>query len=105
MKSDLPASISFRETVWLLLGAARKRSAGRRKRQQELLAQRTRKHAAMDWGWVGSLFSVLFMAGINVAAAFLITASVKTGQRVEAERQGTMVVSRHFLAAVKEAVE
>ena len=74
---------TFWTAVRLLLRAAYKRSAGRQKRQQELLNNRSGK-AATDWGSVATLFTAIFMIGINVAAAFLVRTAVTSAQRVEA---------------------
>jgi membrane protease YdiL (CAAX protease family) len=85
----------FWTTVWLLLGAARKRAAGRRKRQQELLNNRAGKNAT-NWGGLGSLLTVVIMLVLNGLAAFVVTLVVDSGQRLEAERKGEVVVSKLF---------
>ena len=99
--------LSFWSTVRLLLSATRARSAGRRKRQQELLQQRSK--SATDWSGLGFAMAVLFMAFLNGGAAFITRLAVESGQRVEAEREGKIVVSRSFLetayAAEKDAKE
>jgi membrane protease YdiL (CAAX protease family) len=99
MKSKLPSPPSFWSTVRLLLGAARKRAAGRRKRQQELLNQRAGKNAT-DWSGLSFVFTVLLMVALNVGAAFVVRAAVASGERIEAERRGKIVVSRWFFNAV-----
>jgi membrane protease YdiL (CAAX protease family) len=99
MTSELHGPPSFWRTVWLLLGAARKRSAGRRKRQQELLSSRSGKKAT-DWSGLGFAFAVLFMLILNIVAAFAVRAAVDSGERIEAERRGKIVVSSSFLDAV-----
>ena len=104
MNSESPTPPSFWSTVGLLLGAAQKRASGRRKRQQELLQGRAGRNAT-DWGGIGFAFSILLMAGLNVFAAFAINMAVESGQRLEAERQGEIVVSREFLDSVKTAIE
>ena len=68
---------SFWRTVRLLLGATRKRSAGRRKRQQELLQSRS-KGNSLDWGGLGFALAVLFMIILNVMAAFVLSAAVES---------------------------
>jgi membrane protease YdiL (CAAX protease family) len=93
---------NFWSTVRLLLGATRKRSAGRRRRQQELLQNRAGK-SSTDWSGVGFFFAILFMGFLNGAAAFVVDSAVESGQRIEVERQGKIVVSRWFLAEANRA--
>lgn len=102
MKSELSRPAGFWRTVRLLLGAARKRSRGRQRRQQELLQRRTGRKST-NWGTLGFGLSVLFMIILNGFAAAVLIMAVDSGERVEAERQGKIVVSRHFLNAVREA--
>ncbi len=99
MNPELPSPPSFWRTVRLLLGAARKRSAGRRKRQHELLQQRSGRNS-IDWGGFGFAMAILFMAILNVLAAFLVRNAVTAGQRMNVELQGKIVVSRRFFNAV-----
>jgi membrane protease YdiL (CAAX protease family) len=99
MKNDLPNSPSFWKTFWLLMATARRRSDGRGKRQQELLAQRRKK--SNDWSGLGFAMTVLLMVGVNVAAAFLIRSSVESGERVQVEREGKIVVSNRLWEAAK----
>jgi membrane protease YdiL (CAAX protease family) len=80
----------------------RKRAAGRRKRQQELLNHRAKK-SSFDWGGVSFVMALVLMALINGIAAFVVYTAVTTGERVEAELDGKIVVSRWFLAGVKTA--
>jgi membrane protease YdiL (CAAX protease family) len=101
MKPALPSPPGFWATLRLLIGAARKRAAGRRRRQQELFQQRN--PSGTNWGVLGFLLGVLFMAFLNGAAAFVVRSAVASGGRVEAERQGKIVVSSRFLDAVKNA--
>jgi membrane protease YdiL (CAAX protease family) len=102
MTSDRRSPPSFWTTVWLLLRAARKRSAGRRKRQQELLQQRKGANAT-NWAGLGFVIAVLVMAVLNGLAAFGVRTAVSTGQRIEAERHGKIVVSQSFWNAAKTA--
>jgi len=96
-----PAGLpSFWRTVGLLLGAARKRAAGRRKRQQELFQYRSSGKSSR-WAGIGFAFTVLLMAIVNLGAAFLVYFAVEAGQRLEEERQGKIVVSASFLETVK----
>ena len=98
MNHPIGKPITFWETLRLLLGATRKRSAGRQRRQQELLNQRTGN--STDWGVLGVLFAFFFMAVINVIAAFVLESAVKSGERLQAEHKGKIVVSRSFLGIV-----
>ena len=102
MTSQPGQPLTFWSTVRLLLGAARKRAAGRRKRQQELLRQRTGKDST-NWAGLGFLATVLFMAVLNVLAAFVVLSAVKSGERLEVERHGKIVVSGWFLDGAKAA--
>lgn len=102
MKTQLPSGPGFWRTVRLLLGAARARAAGRRKRQQELLQTRSGKNST-NWSGIGLAFAALIMALLNVGAAFVVSIAVDSGERFEAERHGKIVVSRWFLDAAKEA--
>lgn len=92
----------FLEAVGLLLGAARKRSHGRRKRQQELLNKR-RKGKGANFGNFGFFFFVLFMLFIHGAAAACVSIAVRAAQRAEVERQGKVVVSSWFLESLRNA--
>jgi membrane protease YdiL (CAAX protease family) len=47
--------------------------------------------------------AVLFMAFLNGGAAFILQMAVKTGQRVQVERQGKIVVSQSFLDGINYA--
>jgi hypothetical protein len=96
MKNSMHISPNFWSTVRLLLGAVRKRSAGRRRRQQELLQTRSGK-SSTGWSVFGYFFGILFMAFLNGAAAFVVDSAVEAGQRNEVERQGKIVVSVSFL--------
>jgi membrane protease YdiL (CAAX protease family) len=102
MKRQLPEPPGFARTVLLLLGATRKRSQGRRTRQQQLLQQKSGKSAA-NWGGLGSIVSVLVMVVLNVLAAFVVNMAVQSGERIQAESKGKIVVSQKFLEAVGEA--
>jgi membrane protease YdiL (CAAX protease family) len=104
MKSEHRSGLSFWRTVRLLLGAARKRAAGRRKRQQELLHNRAGK-SSTDWGGLGFALTALFMIVLNVLAAFVVTTAVDSGERLAAERRGKTVVGRSFLDAANIADE
>jgi len=102
MNPPLPDPPGFFRTVWLLLRAARRRSSGRRTRQQELIHERSGGRET-NWGALGSIFSVLLMIVLNIVAAYLVSSAVSAAQRAEVIRQGKIVVSRTFLDAVKDA--
>jgi membrane protease YdiL (CAAX protease family) len=104
MKTGLVHPPGFWRTVRLLLGATRKRSYGRRKRQQELLRSRTGKKG-IDWGPLGFLIAAVMMLIINLGAAFAVRMAVTSGQRIEAERQGKIVVSDWFRKEATSAAE
>jgi len=88
--------------VRLLLGVARRRAVGRSKRQRDLLFQRTGKEAAVDaLGWFGFVAVLLVMALLNVGAAYIVEFAVGTGQRLEVEKQGKIVVGWKFLDALR----
>jgi membrane protease YdiL (CAAX protease family) len=91
----MSAAPGFWRTVRLLLGAARRRADGRRRRQRALLGQRLGR-AGGGWGGFGFLLTVLLMAGLNVMAALLVKGAVDAGERVAAERQGWVVVDGWF---------
>lgn len=91
---------TFWSTLRVLLGAARKRSAGRQQRQQELLYNRSGKNVT-DWGGIGFVFAAFFMIALNVVAAFVLRTAITSAQRVEAERTGKIVVSREFIDSIR----
>jgi membrane protease YdiL (CAAX protease family) len=87
-------------TVFLLLGATRKRATGRQKRQQELMRHRAGKKSAINWGNLGFILAVAFMALLNMGAAFVVYTAVTSGERIQAESNGKIVVDRWFLENV-----
>jgi membrane protease YdiL (CAAX protease family) len=100
MRDELPSPLGFSTTVRLLLRVARARANGRRRRQQELLQNRS-GGPAVNWGALGFAVAVLVMAFLNVAAAFVVRSAVVSGEHIEAGREGKIVVSHWFLNAVK----
>ena len=98
MKYQLSSPPGFWTTVRLLLGATRRRAGGRRRRQQQLLSQRS--PSSTDWSGLGYAAVVVFMAGLNIGAAFVVLLGVQTGERIVAERQGKILVSAYFLELV-----
>ena len=101
MNSEIGRPISFWGTVRLLLRAARARTAGRRKRQRELLQQRST--SSVDWSGFSFVMAILVMALLNGCAAFITRLAVESGQRVDVERSGRIVVSQRFLDEVRKA--
>jgi len=101
MTGDL-APLGFWRTVGLLLGAARKRSRGRRERQQKLIRQRSGK--STDWTGIGFPLTIVFMVVLNVMAAFVLRNAVAAAERIQSEHRGKIVVSRFFLNAVREMI-
>jgi hypothetical protein len=101
MNPHLQGKPSFWQTVRLLLGAAHKRSIGRRKRQQELLNRRSGKEAT-DWSGFGFAIATLVMVVLNALAAFVVKLAVDTGERIEAESHGKIAVSQQFLDAANQ---
>ncbi len=85
----------FWRTVRLLLGTARRRAEGRRRRQRELLGRRTGRQGA-GWGGLGGVMPVLVAVALSLAAAVVVERAVAAGERVEAERQGWVVVGDWF---------
>ena len=102
MTTERQTPPGFWRTVRLLLVTARRRSNGRLKRQRELLSSRAGKNAT-DWGTIGFVLSILFMAALNIAAAFALRVAVGAGQRAQAEIQGKIVVDPWFQASVENA--
>lgn len=92
----------FWTVVRLLLASAARRAAGRRSRQRQLLRQRTGK-TATNWAWLGFVMAILFMAALNIGAAFVVRAAVSASERATAEQHGWVVVDRWFLQRVNDA--
>ncbi len=101
MNSNPSNKPTFWQTVRLLFGAARRRASGRFRRQQELL--KNRGSGASSFGRLGFVMAVLFMAVLNCIAAFIVSAAVQSGERLDLERAGKVVVSHSFMADVESA--
>jgi membrane protease YdiL (CAAX protease family) len=101
MKEKLNRPTGFWRTVRLLLSASRARATGRRTRQQQLFKERSGKNST-DWGGLGFFITVVFMAILNILAAYVLRNAVSSGQRVQAQQHGKIVISREFLDAVHE---
>lgn len=102
MTTDFQSPPSFWRTVRLLLEASRKRAAGRRKRQQELLQNRAGRKAT-NWSGLSFAFAIVFMALLNAFAAIVVSTAVASGERIEVERQGKIVVTWWFLNTAQRA--
>lgn len=96
MKSELCRPPGYWSTVRLLLGITRKRAAGRQKRQQELLRHRAGKKS-INWGNLGFVLAMIMMGLLNMGAAFAVYMAVTSGERIQAESKGKIVVERWFL--------
>ncbi|MBO0860225.1 MAG: CPBP family intramembrane metalloprotease [Chloracidobacterium sp.] len=103
MNTELRSSRSpgFWRTLRLLLGAARRRAAGRRKRQKELLHSRSGK-SVDPLGRLAVTLWTIFMAYVHGAAAYAVHSGISVGNRLETERQGKIVVSKDFLNGFRE---
>ena len=102
MPTPQSSPLSFWKTVRLLLSVARRRAIGRGKRQLSLLNQRTEKTSSLDtWGWLGFVAMTLAMALLHAGAAFIIGGAVNTGQQLEVEKHGKIVVGRQLTMALQ----
>jgi membrane protease YdiL (CAAX protease family) len=86
----------FWSTVRLLLVNARRRAVQRQKRQRELMQYRTRKRSTLNLGRFGVILVMLVMAGLNGLGVALVYFAVISGERIQMEQQGKMVVSWDF---------
>lgn len=96
---DNGAAIGFWRTVGLLLRMSWRRSKGRQLRQQALLNNRK----ARNWGSFATFFAVFVTMILHGLAAFALLIAVETGQQLDIEHQGKMVVSRDFFDAAQYA--
>jgi hypothetical protein len=92
--TNTPA-VSFPTAVGLLLKASWRRSAGRRRRQRQLLNHR-RGRMTTNWGPLAAIVGVLIAAFIHGAAALILISAVGAGHNLEGEQQGKLVVSGDF---------
>jgi membrane protease YdiL (CAAX protease family) len=94
-------SMAVRPPSWrvvlVLLRIAWKRGLNRRNRQAELLRQRAGKRAR-NWAGVGFLLSIIALGALNIGAALMLDRAVASGERIEAEAGGVVVVSERFLS-------
>jgi membrane protease YdiL (CAAX protease family) len=102
MSSARATPPGFWTTVGLLLAISRKRALGRARRQRQLFRMRSYLQGN-DWQPLIIVLSILFMAVANILAALLVQGAVTSGERVEIERQGKVVVDEWFAAKSREA--
>ncbi len=100
--SDQANPTGFWRVFFLLLGTARRRSAGRQKRQQELMRRRS-KNPSVNWNGFAVFGGLILTLMIHGAAAYVLSSAVGAGQKIEAERTGKIVVDRWFKTRVDEA--
>jgi membrane protease YdiL (CAAX protease family) len=89
----------FIRTVWTLLRASYRRSAGRKKRQAQLLYQRAGRKAR-NWGAFGMVVAIVWMAMINGFAAYILDIVVTSGEVIQLENSGKNPVSSRFIQSV-----
>ncbi len=90
----------FWTVVRLLLAASGRRAVARRRRQRELFAQRTARRA--DFGQLGFLLGVVWLALVHLMAALMVVSAVIAGEQFAAERDGRVVAAPWFIAAVSD---
>ena len=96
MNTELPQPPGFWRTVFLLLGATKRKASGRRKRQQELLYNRAGRRA-MNWTSIGFGLTALLMFLLNGLCSLAIHEAVHSGQLMQAAQNGRIVVSSSFM--------
>ncbi|HMK91319.1 MAG TPA: CPBP family intramembrane glutamic endopeptidase [Methylocystis sp.] len=82
MMSDSPDPPGFWKTLRLLLGAARRRRAGRVRRQRQLLGRSVGKNAG-DWNDFAFYLAVLFMLLVHGLAAGAVHLGTLEAERIE----------------------
>ena len=96
---------AFWETVGWLLHHARLRSKARGEHQQKLLNHRASKTGVTDWGCLGVFIMFVFGMGLHGMAAYSVRGMADFIQRLGAEHEGKMAVSRSFLRDLEQAPE
>ena len=100
---DQAGPTRYWQTVFLLLGTARRRAVGRQKRAQELMRRRSKKPSLNMEGFaVFGAFILTFV--VHGMAVFTLYSAVVAGQRLEAERSGQIAVDAWFKTEVDAAV-
>jgi membrane protease YdiL (CAAX protease family) len=92
-------AVSFARTIWALLRAARKRAFGRTKRLRRLRSQRG---GAMSVAWpiLAMGFFFIVSALVNFGAGFFVLAAIDSGERVEVEARGKLIVDEWFASGI-----
>jgi membrane protease YdiL (CAAX protease family) len=94
MKSELPPPTGNWNTVRLLWQAARRRAAGRKKRQAQLMHRKT----GSDSDALGGLMlfmMVILMTIVHLAIAWMTVDGLNTAKQEAWESKGRMVLERH----------
>ena len=102
MNALLSRPPGFWRVVWLLLSTSRRRALGRLAQQRAMMRQRVGR-PSMNWAGLGFFVTVIVMLGLNIAGSFLVLRAVSGGERIDAERNGRVVVDRWFLEWVNHA--
>jgi len=97
VNAPAPVPPGWWQTLRILLGAARLRAVGRRRRQRELAANRLGR-SALGMGMLGIMVSLLVASVMSGAAACVVTGAAQVGQELVAERQGLIPVHGWFIA-------
>jgi hypothetical protein len=101
MRREAPPPPGFWKTVGLLLRAARVRSVGGRRRQRQLLHNKTGTSGSSTMGVLGIVLASFLGILIHGSAGFMVFMAVHTSQRYQAERRGEIVVGRSLFRDVK----
>lgn len=96
------AAPGFWRVVWLLLEAAHKRAAGRR-RQAGKLARQRGGGGISGWSGLGVAAAVVLYAAVSITAGVVLGITIRPAERVQAEWDGAVVVGRAFIADVRRA--
>lgn len=91
----------FWRTVLLLMYAAYRRSIGRRKRQKQLLHNRTKGVSFDSLGVIGWILLVLGFGAIQTIFAMAVLLFTHKDERGELERGGKIVESEEFYRAIE----
>ncbi len=86
--------------VFLLLAAARRRAVGRRARARDIFHSQTGRRGSRLRGF-GNLLGLGLALVISGVSALLVQEAVKAGQRVDAARNGQIIVEQQFLHLVR----
>ena len=89
--------LGFWRTFRLMLGAARLRAKGRRKRARQILRRGRKQRLNFDWSLFGTLLVILMAAAVHLGAVLSIWMGNNLAGKIDAERDGRIVVSGVFL--------